>query len=378
MDRDVLDAIEREIDQEAKARFPGTTVRQAMLLQYGDDPEIEPGALWVRVLLNADGPEDDQEQALTVFEQTNEAAIGHFRGYLAEKLREISQVEYAFTSNFITSGSKGPRAGYLVGGPPLSDIAEWEHGAVTFVLTSLEPADLETVDTLITTGIAATRTEAIRWAVDRIREQQAYQRLRELRPDAGKLRNDRGVLDAIEREIDQEAKARFPGTTVRQAMLLQYGDDPEIEPGALWVRVLLNAGRPEDYQETLTAFDLATTTAREQFTSFLAGKLPGIRLVEYMFFANNPVTFGGHGPRLSNPVGEPPPDIEEREHGEATPLLARLGPAGLDALDTLITAGIAATRAEAIRWTLDRIRERPAYQRLRQLRSDVGKLRNEF
>lgn len=189
---------------------------------------------------------------------------------------------------------------------------------------------------------------------------------------------DRDVLGVIEREIDQEAKARFPGTAVRQAMLLQYGDDPEIEPGALWVRVLLGAGRPEDTQETLTAFHLATTTAREQFTSFLARKLPRIRLVEYMFFADNPVTFDGHGPRLSELVGEEPPDIQEREHGEATPLLTRLGPAGLETLDTLIMTGTAATRAEAIRWALDRIRERPAYQRLRELRSDTGKLRNEF
>ena len=45
MDRDVLDVIEREIDQEARARFPGTAVRQAVLLQYGDDPEIGPGDL---------------------------------------------------------------------------------------------------------------------------------------------------------------------------------------------------------------------------------------------------------------------------------------------------------------------------------------------
>ncbi len=99
--------------------------------------------------------------------------------------------------------------------------------------------------------------------------------------------------------------------------------------------------------------------------------------MEYTF-ANNPVTFDGHGPRLSNPVGEPLPDIQEREQGDTTPLLARLGPAGLETLDTLIMTGTAATRAEAIRWALDRIRERPAYQRLRELRSDVGKLRNEF
>jgi hypothetical protein len=60
MDRDVLDTVEREIDQEVRARFPGTAVRQAVLLQYGDDPLIEPGDVWVRVLLDEpDEPDDD-------------------------------------------------------------------------------------------------------------------------------------------------------------------------------------------------------------------------------------------------------------------------------------------------------------------------------
>jgi len=377
MDRDVLDTIEREIDQQVRRRFPGSAVRQAVLLQYGDDPEIELGALWVRVLLDADGPEDNWEPALTAFEQANATAIEQFQGYLAAKLREISLVEYTFTNDPITSDGKGPRAGYPVGGPRLSDVKEWEHGEATFVLAALGPAGLETVDTLIMAAIAGTRAEAIRWALDRVRGQQAYRRLRELRCGAGQLTNDRDVLDTIEREIDQQARARFPGSAVRQAVLLQYGDDPEIEPGALWVRVLLDADRPEDYGETLTAFHLASTTAREQFTGYLAAKLREIRLVEYTF-SSNPVTFDGHGPRLSNPVGEPLPDIQEEEHGETTPVLARLGPAGLEALDTLIITGTAATRAEAIRWALHRIRERPAYQRLRELRSDAGKLRNEF
>ena len=56
MDRVGLGDIEREIDAEARERFPGDAVRQVVLLQYGDDPEIEPGDLWVRVLLAADGP----------------------------------------------------------------------------------------------------------------------------------------------------------------------------------------------------------------------------------------------------------------------------------------------------------------------------------
>jgi hypothetical protein len=56
----------------------------------------------------------------------------------------------------------------------------------------------------------------------------------------------------------------------------------------------------------------------------------------------------------------------------------RDGPAGLETLDTLIVAETAAIRAEAIRWSLDRIRERPAYQRLPELRSEADTLKNEF
>jgi hypothetical protein len=165
---------------------------------------------------------------------------------------------------------------------------------------------------------------------------------------------------------------------VRRAVLLHYGDDPEIGPGDLWVRVLLDADGPQDYEPTLTALRLANSMAIEQFAGYLAEKLPEIRLVEYTFSNPNPVTRDGHGPRMSNLVGERLSDIQEWEHGETTRELTRLGPAGLETLDTLIMAGTAATRAEAIRWALDRIRERPAYQRLRELRSEADKLRNEF
>ncbi len=58
MDRNVLDVIERELDDAVRARFPGGAVRHVALLQYGDDPQIEPRDLWVRVLLDSDGPED--------------------------------------------------------------------------------------------------------------------------------------------------------------------------------------------------------------------------------------------------------------------------------------------------------------------------------
>jgi hypothetical protein len=47
-------------------------------------------------------------------------------------------------------------------------------------------------------------------------------------------------------------------------------------------------------------------------------------------------------------------------------------------VDTLIMASLAATRAEAIRWALDRIREWPAYEQLRDHVADTGRLKAQF
>ncbi len=150
-----------------RARFPGGAVRRVVLLQYGDDPEIEPGDLWVRVLLDAARPED-YERSQKAFVNTHQAAIEQFPSYLAEKLREIIQVEFTFSDNPVTRGGHdGPRYG-LPTGQRLSDYQEWEHGEDTFELTRLGPAGLETVDTLIMASLAATRAEAIRWALDRL------------------------------------------------------------------------------------------------------------------------------------------------------------------------------------------------------------------
>ena len=66
------------------------------------------------------------------------------------------------------------------------------------------------------------------------------------------------------------------------------------------------------------------------------------------------------------------------EGGELTPVMARLGPVDLETLDALITAGIAASRAEAVRWALARIRERPAYAQLRERAREIERLKTEF
>ena len=58
--------------------------------------------------------------------------------------------------------------------------------------------------------------------------------------------------------------------------------------------------------------------------------------------------------------------------------MARLGQEDLETLDTLITAGIASSRAEAVRWALARIRERPAYEELRAHTRQIEELKAQF
>jgi hypothetical protein len=187
---------------------------------------------------------------------------------------------------------------------------------------------------------------------------------------------DRAVFDSVEREIDDEVRARFPGDVIKQAVLLQYGDDPEIEPGELWVRVLLRADQPEEYEQIIRAFERDQQAAMEEIPRYLAETLREIRLVEYTF-ADNPVTSGGHGPRCSQIVGLRVTDLRA-ELGEAARVDARLGPANLETVDTLIMAGIADDRADAIRWVLARFRQQPEYEQFRERVAEIDRLRAEF
>jgi hypothetical protein len=63
---------------------------------------------------------------------------------------------------------------------------------------------------------------------------------------------------------------------------------------------------------------------------------------------------------------------------EIVSVMTRLGPADLAVVDTLITAGIASSRAEALRWTVGRIRENPAYEQLQQRVNEINELKTQF
>ena len=69
---------------------------------------------------------------------------------------------------------------------------------------------------------------------------------------------------------------------------------------------------------------------------------------------------------------------EDEPADELTPVMARLGPVDLETLDTLITADFAANRAQAVRWALARIRERPAYAQLHDRAREIEELRSQF
>jgi hypothetical protein len=251
----------------------------------------------------------------------------------------------------------------------------------------LGPANLEIVDTLIMAGVADDRAEAISWVLARFRQRPEYEQLRERVAETGRLRavhrplpeadTDRAAFDSIEREIDHEVHKRFPGDAVRRVVLQHYGDDPEIEPGELFVRVFLRADRPEDDEQILLAFERDHQVALEEFPRYLAENVREIRLVEFTF-SDNPDTTEVDGPSNRMEIGQWLAEARAWELGEATHVSARQGPAGQETLDTLIMAGIADDRADAIRWVLAGFREQPEYEQLRERVGEIDRLRAEF
>lgn len=180
------------------------------------------------------------------------------------------------------------------------------------------------------------------------------------------------AIDLLERQIDEEVSKRFPGAVQRVAVL-QYGDDPVIEPGGLLVRVILAAGEGREAEhQALKAFENAHGPAIKQFRKDLSAQLPEAGQLEFRTSGDD------HGPRMVLGGGSRGSLEARAESGELTPVMARLGPADLETLDALITAGIAASRAEAVRWALARIRERPAYAQLRERAREIERLKTEF
>jgi hypothetical protein len=170
MEQAALERLQQMIDDHVKEHFPEGAVRRVMLLQYGDDPVIEPGEVRVRVLIPADYKAGDKDWA-----QENRTRIMEFRRWLAERLPEVSGLEVIPDDPGVPYDDR-PRW-YVGGGGWLRSGGGGSE--LTAVMARLGPEDLQTLDALITAGVAANRSESVRWALARIRERPAFAKLAE-------------------------------------------------------------------------------------------------------------------------------------------------------------------------------------------------------
>jgi hypothetical protein len=356
------DRIQRMIDAEATERFPPDAVPQLMLLHYGDHPVIEPGELYLLVILGQDGARRDAWMV---------EHFDHLEDFRAWRLPEVKG--FMVTTDARDSAGLPPTRIMQMEGISLLDPDEDEIArGLTPVTALLGSADLATLDTLITAGIAASRAEAARWAPARIREQPAYAQLsgQPREPGEPQLRAglDRAVLDQLQIRLDEQVREHFPDAREQRVALLQHGDDPSVEPGDLLARVFIEEaeGNP-----SLRAWDRDHETMIRELQHELAKQLPGASHLEFWFGENGRQGKSRH--RLSTP-----PDDPSRSKQDLTPAHIRLGPADLGMLDALITTGTAASRADAVSWVLARARERPAYARLTERARELDQLKAHF
>jgi hypothetical protein len=191
---------------------------------------------------------------------------------------------------------------------------------------------------------------------------------------------DRAELDHLQEQISQVARNRFPGPAVQAVTLFQYGDEPEIEPGQLLVQVVIqppDGQRPDGTEADgliITEFDHAHREAIQGFRQDLRA-VPQVAMVEFVLPGD-----GYPGRQLGPRTRISQAELVLTEHPDAplVPMMARLGPADLETVDTLITAGVATSRAEAVRWALARIRERPAFAQLREHARQIEELKAQF
>jgi hypothetical protein len=357
------DRVQRMIDAEATERFPPDAVPQLMLLHYGDHPVIEPGELYLRVIPGQDGATRDAWM---------DEHFDRLEDFRAQRLPEVKG--FIVTTEVRDSAGLPPTRIMQMDGISLLDPAEAEiaRGLTQVPQALLGPVDLATLDTLITAGIAASRAEAARWALARIREQPAYAQLSERQREPGEPRAraglDRAVLDQLQTRLGEQVKEHFPDGGVQRVALLQHGDDPSVEPGGLLARVFIEeAGEAPSHR----AWHRDHETMIGELQREVAEQLPGTSHLEFWFGEN------GRQDKVRHRLGSPPDD-PARSKQDLAPADIRLGPADLEMLDALITIGTAASRAEAVSWVLARIRERPAYARLSERARELDELKAHF
>jgi hypothetical protein len=189
---------------------------------------------------------------------------------------------------------------------------------------------------------------------------------------------DQAEKDHIQHELETAANELFAGW-IRRVEVLQYDDAPWMEPGQLMPRLVFKDPAdhvrdphpdPRKAAKAARTFKLAVGPGLNQFRQDLLERWPEIRYIEVMQEDDSGQRTAGNVRFVE--------DGREAADGEFTHVMVRLRTPELEIVDTLIAAGIANNRAEAIRWALTRIRERPAYEQLREHTRDIERLKSEF
>ena len=175
--------------------------------------------------------------------------------------------------------------------------------------------------------------------------------------------------------VEKHIRSLFPDGVISRVQVLEYGDDPAVDretsrSGSSFTgRTSRGAGK----RTRRSSVHSRKPTARR--LKRLNDKLPSvIAWVEFQADSldgaekrRRHVLKIGRGGRAAKPLD----DAAE----EVTPVMTRLGPADLATVDTLITAGIAGSRAEVLRWAVGRIRENPAYAQLQDRVREINELK---
>ena len=175
---------------------------------------------------------------------------------------------------------------------------------------------------------------------------------------------DKTVSDSVEKHF----RSIFPAGTFTSVDVLEYGDDPDVEPGETAIRAFVDrAGHSaegwEDDEKVLQAFEQAHRQKTKKLDH--AGLLPSVAWVH--FFPDTPARRAQRGALYGFPsmLHGLRSDVADEIEGSAI-VRTTLGPADLAMVDALITAVIASSRAEVMRWAIGRIRENPAYAQIQQ------------
>ena len=178
-------------------------------------------------------------------------------------------------------------------------------------------------------------------------------------------------------QLRQEIAARFPPHSLLEVQLLwEIADSPVAEargPNTLHVRLIPRG--PEEYNpfagQSPAAGMIPGAVYNRVVQDFHRAHADAVKLLGRELAARVPervrlsVAYGGY---THDWEFDPP----------LTPVMARLDRTDLETLDALIAAGCAPNRADAIRWALARVRERPVYPQLVERVREVQALREQL